>query len=328
LRGFDNVSRRTFTKWVGALGSIGGPRVAAAQLFPQQPLRWLVGFAPGGASSIVTRIVAQRLAERLSQPVVVENKPGASGLISAEAVIAAPADGHTLLFFAASSLIAATMLQKQTVDLVADLAPVCGLIEFPLALIVNAKVPARNVAEFVAYAKTNPGKVNIASFGTGSSSHLAAELFKMMTGIESVHIPYTGEALALGDMIDGRIDAMFNVLGLALQHVQTGKLRILGVAGQQRYAKLPEVPTIGETVAGYAASSWAGVAVRVGTPLSVIENLSREIKTILGEPEIKARLEDVAAVPLPYDAEDFGRYITAEIAKWTNVIKFAGLKIN
>ena len=261
-----HISRRRFLHQAVAAGAVcAAARGARAQAYPARPLRWVVGFPPGGGADIVSRIMAPWLAERLGQPVVIENKPGASSNISIQAVVNSPPDGYTLLFVPASAAVNMTLFDNLQFNLLRDIAPVSGLIDFPLVMVVNPSLPAKTVPEFIAYAKANPGKISVGSFGTGSTSHVAGELFKMMTGLNMIHVPYRGGASMLADLVGGQVQVAFDVLTGALAHIRSGSLRALAVAGKRRSEALPDVPTIGETVAGYEANSWCGVGVPRGT---------------------------------------------------------------
>jgi tripartite-type tricarboxylate transporter receptor subunit TctC len=296
------------------------PRWAAALDYPTRSLRWIVGFPPGGAADTVTRIMGQWLSERLGQSVVVENKPGASTNISIQAAISSPPDGYTLLFIGASATVNVTLFDSLPFNLLHDIAPVSRLVDFPLVLVVNPSVPARTVAELIAYAKENPGKISMASFGTGSTSHVAGELFQTMTGIHMVHVPYKGEAPALTDMIRGQVQVMFPTLTGSLSQIRSGALSLLAVAGKNRSEFVPDTPTVGETVPGYEANSWCGVGLPRGTPAEIVTKLNREINAGLADPATKARL---AAVVTP---ESFGAYMASEVDKWGKVIKASGLR--
>jgi tripartite-type tricarboxylate transporter receptor subunit TctC len=310
----------------GALALPAVSPIARAQTYPTRPLRWIVGFPPGGGADTVARILAPWLSERLGQQVVIENRPGASTNLAAQAVINSPPDGYTLLFYGASTLVNTSIFQNLPFDVRRDIAPVCGLVVYPMVLVAHPSLPARSVAELIAYAKANPGKVTMASFGTGSASHLAGELFKMMAGINMVHVPYRGGAPMVTDLIAGQVQVGFDVMVTSLPHVRTGALRALGVAGSNRFDMLPDVPTIAETVPGYEARTWAGVGVPTGTLPEIIARLNSEISAGLANPAIKSRLAEVGTIPMILTAAEFGAYIAAESEKWAKVVKFAGIK--
>jgi len=322
-----NLSRRHFLQVAAAAGTaILAPDRVSAQAYPARPLRWVVGFPPGGGADIVSRIVAPWLAERLGQPVVIENKPGASANISVQTVVNSPPDGYTLLFVPASAAVNVTLFDNLSFNLLRDIAPVSGLIDFPLVLVANPSVPAKTVAELIAYAKANPGKISIGSFGTGSTSHVAGELFKMMAGVNMIHVPYRGGAPMVADLIGGQVQVAIDVLTGSLAHIRSGSLRALGMGGKHRSEALPDVPTIGETVTGYEANSWCGVGVPRGTPPEIIERLNREINAGLVNPTIKARLADVATTPILFTPAEFGAYMAAEVEKWGKVITASGIR--
>ena len=303
-----------------------GSRSARAQAYPARPLRWIVGFPPGGGADSVARIMGQWLSERLGQPVIIENRPGGGTNISVQAVVNAPPDGYTLLFFGSSAAINATFYATLPFNLVRDIAPVAGLADFPLALVANPSVPAQTVAAFIAHAKANPGRISMGSFGTGTVSHVAGELFKMMAGVDLVHVPYRGGAPLVVDLLSGQVQVGFDVLTTSLPHIRSGALRALAMAGGTRFGALPDVPTVGEFVPGYEASVWAGVGVPKATPPEIVERLNREINAGLANPTIKARLADVATTPKSLTAAEFGAHVAAEIEKWGRVVKFAGMR--
>jgi len=320
-------SRRRLLQLAGAAGALSAvPGRASAQAYPARPLRWVVGFPPGGGADIVSRIMAPWLAERLGQPVVVENKPGASSNISVQTVATSAPDGYTLLFVPASAAVNVTLFDNLPFNLLRDIAPVSGLIDFPLVMVANPSIPAKTVAELIAYAKANPGKISIGSFGTGSTSHVAGELFKMMAGIDMIHVPYRGGAPMVADLIGGQVQVAIDVLTGSLAHIRSGSLRALGMGGKNRSDVLPDVPTIAETVAGYEANSWCGVGVPRGTPPEVIERLNREINAGLMNPTIKARLAGVATTPILFTPAEFGAYMAAEVDKWGKVIRSSGIR--
>jgi tripartite-type tricarboxylate transporter receptor subunit TctC len=301
-------------------------RIARAQAYPSQPLRWVVGFPPGGGADTVSRIMARWLSERLGQPVVIENKPGASTNISVQAVANAPPDGYTILFIGASAAVNVTLFDNLPFNLLRDIAPVSGLIDFPFVLIVHPSVPARTVAELIAYAKANPGKISMASFGAGSSSHVAGELFKTMAGVNLVHVPYRGSASALTDMISGQVQVMFDVMTSALPHIRSGALRAIAVAGKNRFPGLPDVPVIADTVAGYEANSWCGLGAPRGTPPEIIDRLNREINAGLKNPAVIEQLAKVSTTPIIFTPAEFGAFMASEVEKWGKVIKVAGVR--
>ena len=301
-------------------------RTAGAEGWPSRPLRWIVGFPPGGGADIVSRIMAPWLAERLGQSVIVENRPGASSNIAVQAVVNSPPDGYTLLFLPASSTVNVSLFDNLSFDLLRDIAPVSGLIDFPLVMVANPSLEAKTVAELVALAKTNPGRLTLASFGTGSTSHVAGELFKMLAGINMVHVPYRGGAPMVTDLVAGQVQVGIDVLTGSLGHIRAGALRVLAMAGKARSEVLPDVPTIGETIPGYEANSWCGLGVPRGTPREVIERLNHEINAGLADPAVKARLAEVATTPIFFSPAEFGAYVAAEVGKWAEVVRKAGIK--
>jgi len=321
------LPRRQFLQLTAAaLACPVASRKARAQSYPSRPLRWIVGFPPGGGADIVSRIMAPWLSERLGQPVVIENKPGASSNISVHAVVNSPPDGYTLLFIPASAAVNVTLYDNLPFNLLRDIAPVSGLIDFPLVMIANPNIPARTVPELIAYAKANPGKISIGSFGTGSTSHVAGELFKLMAGVNMVHIPYRGGAAMVADIIGGQVQVGIDVLTGPLAHIRAGTVRALAMAGSTRSELLPGVPLIGDTVPLYVANSWCGIGVPKGTPPDVVERLNREINAGLKDPVVKARLANVATTPIIYSPAEFGAYMTAEVEKWGKVIKTAQVR--
>jgi tripartite-type tricarboxylate transporter receptor subunit TctC len=321
-------SRRRFLSWTAA--TVAAPtvsRTAMAQSWPSQPLRWVVGFPPGGSGDIVARIMAAWLAERLGQPIVIENKPGASTNISIQTVVNAPADGNTLLFIAASAALNVSLFDNLPFNLQRDIAPVSGLIDFPLVMLTHPSLPARTVPELIAHAKANPGKISIASFGTGTTSHVAGELFKMTAGIDMTHIPYRGGAPMMTDLIGGQVQVAFDVLTGALSHIKSGDVRALAMAGATRFDGLPDVPTIGETMPLFVANSWCGIGVPRGTPAEIIARLNREVDAGLKDPAIRAKLTALATTPMFFTPDEFGAYIGAEIEKWRKVVRAANIKV-
>ena len=320
------LPRRTFLQLAaGAAALPAATRIARAQAYPTKPLRWIVGFPPGGGADTVVRIMAPWLADRLGQPVVVENRPGASSNISLQAVVQSPPDGYTLLFVAASAAVNVSLFDLPF-NLVRDIAPVSGLIDFSLVMVANPSLPVKNVAELIALAKANPGRVTVGSFGTGSTSHVAGELFKTMAGVEMIHVPYRGGAQMLADLLGGQLQVGIDVLTGPLSQIRAGGVRALGIGSKTRSEFLPDVPAIGETVPGYEANSWCGVGVPRGTPPEIIERLNREINAGLASTAIKGRYREVATTPLFYSPAEFGAYVAAETEKWSKVVKRAGIK--
>jgi tripartite-type tricarboxylate transporter receptor subunit TctC len=321
-------SRRRFLQIAGAVAAT--PALAGRALaldYPVRPLRWLLGFPPGGGSDTVSRIMAQWLSERLGQSVVVENRPGASTNISIQAAVASPPDGYTLVFVAASTALNTILFENLPFNLLRDIAPVAGLIDFSLVMVVSPKLPVRTVSEFIAYAKANPSRISMASYGTGSTSHLAGELFKVMTGVKMVHVPYRGEGPALTDMVAGQVQVMFATLTGSLALIRSGALRLLAVCAKTRSEFVPEAPTIAESVPGYEANSWGGLGVPHGTPPEIIARLNAEVNAGLRDPATRARLATVATTPLFYTPDGFGEYMAQEIDKWGKVIRASGVKL-
>jgi tripartite-type tricarboxylate transporter receptor subunit TctC len=301
-------------------------RIASALDYPTRPVRWIVGFAPGGGNDIVARLMAQWLSEHLGQPFVIENRPGAGTNIATEAVVNAAPDGYTLLFVAPSAAINATLYENLNFNFIRDMTPIAGIIRIPNVMVVNPSVPARTVPEFIAYAKANPGKVNVASPGVGTSVHLSAELFKMMTGINMVHVAYRGSAPSLTDLLGGQVQVSFATIPSSIEYIRTGRLRALAVTAAARSPALPEVPTVGEFVPGYEVSTWYGVCARVGTPAEIIDKINNEVNAGLADPKMKARFANLGGVPMPMTPAEFGKLIADETEKWAKVIRMANIK--
>jgi tripartite-type tricarboxylate transporter receptor subunit TctC len=321
------LPRRRFLQVVGiAAAGAALPQHAQALDYPVKPIRWIIGYPAGGSADTVSRILAQWLTERLGQPVIIENKPGAATNISLQAAINSPPDGYTMVYLGTSATVNPSFFESLPFNVLRDIAPVSGVGDFPFVLVVNKSIPSKNVAEFIAYAKANPGKISMASFGAGTSSHLAGELFQAMTGIKLVHVPYRGEAFALADMISGHVEVMFDTLSAALPHIRSGALRALAVAGKNRYEGLPDVPTVGETVAGYDAMSWGGIGVPRGTPTEIVDRLNQAINAGLADPAVRKRLLDVACVPIFFTPEELRTFMAAETEKWAEVVKRSGVK--
>jgi tripartite-type tricarboxylate transporter receptor subunit TctC len=302
------------------------PRVARAQAWPTRPVRIVVGFAAGGQNDVVARLMGQWLSERLGQQFIVDNRPGAGGNIGTDAVVRAPADGHTLLLIAPSNTINVTLYDKLNLDFVRDIAPVATLTRGAQVMVVNPSFPARTVPEFIAYARANPGKINMASGGVGTGQHLTGELFKMMTGIDMVHVPYRGGAPAITDLIAGQVQVMFTSPPGMIEHIKTGKLRALAVTTATRLEALPDLPPVGDFVPGFDVTSWFGIGAPMNTPIEVVDKLNKEFNAALADPGIKARLSDMGATPLVGSPAEFAKLIADEIEKWGKVVKFAGIK--
>ena len=294
--------------------------------YPVKPIRWIVGYPAGGSADTTARILAEWLTARLGQPVMIENKPGAATNISLQAAINSPPDGYTLVYLGTSATVNPSFFDALPFDVLRDIAPVSSIADYPFVFVVNKSIPSRNVAEFIDYAKARPGQISMASFGAGTSSHLAGELFQSMTGIKLVHVPYRGEGFALADMLSGQVEVMFDTVSAAAPHIRSGALRALAVAGRSRYDGLPDVPTVGETVPGYEALSWGGVGVPRGTPEEIINRLYREINAGLQDPVVRKRLNDIAALPVFYSPTAFGAFMAAEKRKWSEVVRRAGIK--
>jgi tripartite-type tricarboxylate transporter receptor subunit TctC len=320
--------RRTFLHLaVSAAAMPVIPRIAQAQVYPSRPVRIIVGFPPGGTTDIVGRLVGQWLSERLGQQFVVENRPGASGNIATEAVARAAPDGYTLLMLGAGHTINATLFDKLNFDFVRDIAPVASIIDTPLVVEVNPSFPATTIPEFIAYAKGNAGKINLATPGTGTPPHVAGELFKMMAGVDMVHVPYRGTAPMLTDLIGGQVQVAFDPLPASIQYIKAGKLRALAVTTVARSEALPDIPSVSEDVPGFAASNWYGVGAPQNTPAEIIGKLNTEINAALADPKMKARLAELGSTPFGNSPAAFTKFVADEVAKWAKVIKAANIKV-
>jgi tripartite-type tricarboxylate transporter receptor subunit TctC len=300
---------------------------ASALDYPTRPVRFVVGYPAGGATDIIARLIGQRLSERLGQQFVIENKPGAGNNIGTEAVVNAEPDGYTVLLVNPANFINASLYGNLTFNFIRDIAPVASFVRVPNVMTVNRDVPANNVAEFIAYVKANPGKVNMASSGNGTSVHLSGELFMAMSGAKMLHVPYRGAAPAVTDLLGGRVQVIFDNMPSIIGHIRSGSVRALAVTTATRSAQLPEVPTIAETVPGYEASALFGMGAPNKTPPEIIAKLNREINAVLAEPEIKKRMIELGGEPLIGTPDAFGAMIAAETAKWAKVVEFAGVRI-
>jgi tripartite-type tricarboxylate transporter receptor subunit TctC len=322
------LSRRRFLRFAASAAALPGTsRLALAQTYPARPVHLISSFAAGGPNDLLARLIGQWLSERLGQPFIIDNRPGAGGNIGAELAAKALPDGYTLLLVAPANVVNVTLYDKPGFNLMRDIAPVGGLTRVPNVMEVNPAFPARSVAEFIAYAKANPGTINMASGGNGSAAHVCGELFKIMTGIDMVHVAYRGLAPALTDLLAGQVQVIFDSVPNSIGHIRAGRLRALGTTTATRLAALPHIPTVGETVAGYEASALAGVGAPRNTPAEIIATINREINTALADPKMRARLADLGGTPIPGSPADYGRMLAAEIEKWGNVIRSANIKL-
>jgi tripartite-type tricarboxylate transporter receptor subunit TctC len=319
--------RRRFLRLAGSVAACSAiSRFAAAQAYPSRPVRWIVPFPAGGSTDLVARLMAERLTAQLGQPFVIENKPGGGTNIAVQAAVNAPPDGYTLLFTVTTNAINPSLYKALPFDFQRDIAPVAGLAELPLVLVVNNEVPARTVPEFIAYAKAHPGKINFASFGARTISHLAIELFKISAGVDVVHVPYQGGAPMLTDLLGGRVQAGIDALPNSLPHIKSGGVRALAMLSATRTQALPDVPTIGETIPGFDVTPWTAVGVPRGTPADIIERLYRENNAGLADRGLRARLAQVGGVPLLYSPGELRALIAHDVVKWAKVIKLAGIE--
>lgn len=323
------IPRRQFLHLAaGAAALSAASRVARAQTYPSRPVTWIVGFAPGGGNDIVGRLMAQWLSERLGQPFVIENRPGAGTNIATEAVVHAPPDGHTLLPAGFPNASNASLFSKLSFNFIRDITPIAGIVRIPNVMVVHPSVPAKTLPEFIAYARANPGKINMASAGTASGSQFAGELFKTMAGVDLVHVPFRGNALALTALLGGQVELQFVTPATSLEYITTGKLRGLAVTSAMRSEALPDLPAIGEFVPGYEMSAWYGAASPKGTPGEVIDVLNREINAGLADPKLKARFAELGGIAIGGSPSDFAKLIADETEKWARVIEEAHIKLD
>jgi tripartite-type tricarboxylate transporter receptor subunit TctC len=324
------VRRRDFLGGtLGVCGAVAGIAPAAwaqSQAFPTRPVRWVLGFAAGGTTDIVSRVVTQRLSEHLGQPFIIDPRPGAGTNLGTESVIRSAPDGYTVLLSGTPNAINAALYPRLNFNFIRDTAPIAGIAAVPNIMVVHPSLPVKTVPEFIAYAKANPGKVNMASSGVGSTPHLAGELFKMLTGLNLQHVPYRGAAHAVTDLLAGQVQLYFVTTPVSIEYIKAGKLRPLAAASAQRLPEFPDLPTVGETVPGYEASAWYGVSAPKDTPAAVIEKFNRDMNAALADPKVKARLIELGCTPLGGSPADYGKLIAAETEKWGKVVKFAGLK--
>ena len=305
-----------------------GLGVAHAADYPTRPIKWIVAYPPGGTTDVLARLMAQSLSEKLGQQIIVENKPGAGNNIGTESVINATPDGYTMLLVNPANGINATLYKNLNFNFIRDIAPVAGIVRTPNVMVVSNNVPAKTVAEFLAYCKANPGKVNMASSGSGTSVHLSGELFKYMTGCNMVHVPYKGAGPALIDLTAGQVQVLFDNLPSSVPHIKNGRIRALAVTSEAAEPSMPELPTVGATVKGYEATAWFGIGMPKGTPPDVINKVNAAVNATLAEPAMRARLADLGGVPIPGTPADFGKVIVAETEKWAKVINDSGVKLD
>jgi tripartite-type tricarboxylate transporter receptor subunit TctC len=321
------VSRRGLLRiGAGAISVSFFARSGSADAYPARPVRIIVGFSPGGAADMIARLAGEWLSKRLAQPVIIENRPGAAGNIGTELVVRAPADGYTLLFATATNAINAALYDKLSFNFIRDVTPVAGITRNPFLLVVHPSIPTKTVAELLAYAKANPGRLAMASAGSGTPHHLFGELFDKMAGVEMLHVPYRGEGPALTDLLGGQVQVMFTTAGPVLDYCRSGMLRLLAVTTAARLESLPEIPSIQEFVAGYEASGWFGIAAPKDTPAEIVEKLNKEINVALADPAIKNRLAVLAVSGSPGSSTEFGNLIAADSQKWAQVIHSANIR--
>jgi tripartite-type tricarboxylate transporter receptor subunit TctC len=327
-RGEASIHRREFLRLAAAAAALPAPpRAAWGQAYPSQPVRIVVGFASGGPNDIFARLIAQWLADRLGQPFVVENRPGASTNIATDLVVRAPADGYTLLFIAQPVAINANLYKNLSFNFIRDIAPVASLVRQSLVMVVHPDVPAKTFTEFFAYAKANPGKLNMASVGIGSTPHIAGELFKMLTGIDMLHVPYRGSGPAVTDLLAGQVQVLFTGPPTLLEHIKTGKLRALATTSAKRLPELPDVPAVNEFLPGYEANTWYGIGAPKGTPTQIIEKLNQAINAAIVDPSLVERFAAVGGIMFGGTPAEFGKLIADETEKWGKVIRAANIKI-
>jgi tripartite-type tricarboxylate transporter receptor subunit TctC len=318
--------RRFLHLAAGAVALPAVARIAWAQSYPARPVRIIVGFPPGGGADIFARLIGQWLSERPGQQFIIENRPGAGGNVGTELVVRARPDGYTLLMVLTLNAVNATLYEKLNFDFIRDIAPVAGVSREPNVMVVNPSFPSKTVPEFVAYAKANPGMVNFVSGGNGTAQHVSGELFKMMAGVNMVHVPYRGAGPAMTDLLGGQVQLMFPGMSSSIEYIRAGSLRALAVTSAIRSEALPDVPTVGEFVSGYDASQWYGIGAPKNTPVEIVEKLNREINAALADPKFKARLSDLGCAPLSMTPAEFGKLIADETEKWGKVIRAANIR--
>jgi tripartite-type tricarboxylate transporter receptor subunit TctC len=323
------LPRRQFLRLAAGTAALPAvSRIARAQAYPTRPVRIVVPYPPGGNTDLLARLIGQWLSERLGQPFVIENRPGAGGNIGTEAVVKAAPDGSTLLMVNSANAINTTLYERLSFNFLRDIVPVAGLIRVADVMEVHPSVPAKTVPEFIAYAKANSGKISMASAGIGTGPHVTGELFKMMAGVNMVHVPYRGTGPALTDLIGGQVQIYFDGLPTSIEHIRSGELRALAVTTATRSEVLPDIPALSEVLPGFEASFWGGFGAPRNTPAEIVDKLNKEINTALADPKIKARLADLGAEPMSMTPAEFGKFIATETEKWAKVVKFAGIKVD
>jgi len=321
------LPRRNFLHLAAGAAALSAvSRFAWAQVYPTRPVRIVVGFPPGGGADITARLIGQWLSERLGQPFIIENRPGAGSNTATEAVVRAPADGYTLLIVGTFNAFNATLYDKLNFNFIRDIAPVAGIIVVPNVMVVHPSFPAKTILEFIAYSKSNPGKVNMGSGTTGAAMHMSGELFKIMAGIDMVHVFYRGAGPTLTDLLAGQVQVSFPTMPASLEHIRAGRLRALAVTTATRSDALPDIPTVGEFLPGYEGSNWYGLGVPKATPAEIVNKLNKEVNAALDDPKMKARLADLGGTVLPGTPADFGKLIADETEKWAKVIRAANIK--
>jgi tripartite-type tricarboxylate transporter receptor subunit TctC len=322
------LPRRQFLRLVGGAATLPAvSRLARAQAYPTRPVRLIVGWPAGGGGDVLARLIGQRLSERLGQPFIIENRPGAGGNLATEAVVRAPADGYTLLQIGANNAVNATLYDKLNFDFIRDIAPVASVSRNLTVLVVHPSFHAKSVPELIAYARANPGKLTMASGGVGSAAHMSGELFKTMAGVDMLHVPYRGGAQALTDLLGEQVQLMFDTMSTSIQHIRAGKLRALAVTSATRSDLLPDIPTVGDFVAGYESTIWGGIGAPKDTPGEIIDTLNAEINAMLAEPEMKARIAEIGSTVFASSRAEFGPFIAASTEKWGKVIRAANIKV-
>jgi tripartite-type tricarboxylate transporter receptor subunit TctC len=319
--------RRKFLQLAAGVAALPAvPQIARAQAYPTRPVRLIVGFGAGGAPDILARLIAQWLSDHMGQPFVVENRAGASSEVATEIVVKAPPDGQTLLLVSTANAVNATLYQNLTYNFIRDIAPVAGISRDPLVMVVTASFPTKTVPEFIAYAKANPGKINMGSPGVGTTPHMAGELFKFMTGVDMAHVAYRGSPQVLTDLLGGQVQVYFAPIAASIGTIKDGRLRALAVTTARRADALPDVPTVAEFLPGYDSSAFYGIGAPKGTPAAIVDTLNKEINTGLADPALQARLADLGSSPFAGSPDDFGKLVAGETEKWAKVIKSANIK--